>query len=113
MTNQRTKTLKKKEPESRQRRPAARNDQLRKAHFHFKADPDRQVFLVGSFTSWNPAEAIRLAPNDDGRHAVSILLPPGRHEYKFLVDNEWSLDPECAECVPNAFGTANHVIEVR
>ena len=42
-----------------------------------------------------------------------MLLPVGRHEYKFIVDGEWHSDPACPDWVWNEHGTRNSIIEVR
>ena len=41
------------------------------------------------------------------------MLPEGTHEYKFLVDGDWTLDPECHDTTPNTFGTKNSIIQVQ
>jgi 5'-AMP-activated protein kinase regulatory beta subunit len=53
----------------------------------------------------------------DGSWRVELELAPGRYEYKFIVDGAWCCEPghadaDCADCVPNACGTMNRVIEV-
>ncbi len=55
----------------------------------------------------------------DGKWTVTIPLPPGRHEYKFVVDGQWCCEPGCeaeyrgcAKCVPNTLGTMNRFLEV-
>lgn len=51
-----------------------------------------QVYLAGSFNNWNPTA---LPMNrTDGKWEVIIKLPPGRYEYKFVVDGEWVADPD-------------------
>jgi len=42
-----------------------------------------------------------------------LLLPPGRYEYKFVVDGVWMHNPDAGENVRNAFGSLNSVVEVR
>lgn len=57
----------------------------------------------------------------NGKHkwTVTLDLPPGRYEYKFVVDGKWCCDPGCDDgtyqsddCVANEYGTKNRVIEV-
>jgi len=53
---------------------------------------------------------------------VSLKLAPGIYEYKFLVDGQWVCKPGMdehdptllseADCVVNAYGTANRKLEV-
>ena len=71
----------------------------------------REVCVAGSFNDWHPnvTPMIRL---DDGKWAKELALPPGRYEYRFVVDGQWADDPAAMELIPNPFGTANAVIEV-
>ncbi len=49
------------------------------------ADP---VFLAGSFNKWNPGDgAFKLANRAGGNRSITVLLPPGLHEYKFTRGN--------------------------
>jgi len=48
-----------------------------------------------------------------GLWETSLALPPGRYEYKFVVDGQWLPDPNAHENVFNAHGTLNSVVEVR
>ena len=72
----------------------------------------QQVCIAGSFNDWHPSVTpmVRL---DDGKWAKELALPPGRYEYRFVVDGEWVDDPAATELIPNPFGTPNAVLEVR
>ncbi len=76
------------------------------------------VCVAGAFNDWVPT-ATPLTRGADGTWAVRLDLPPGRHEYKFVVDGRWCCAPGCEEpsggcpkCVPNPFGSMNRVVEV-
>jgi hypothetical protein len=43
---------------------------------------------------------------------TTVLLPPGRYHYKFLVDGGWQDDPRAKERTPNPFGTCDSVLEI-
>ncbi len=77
--------------------------------FKFHAPPKSKVFLAGTFNNWNPSD-IRLGGDNKGTYSTAILLPVGRHEYKFIVNGEWRNSPDCVEHVPNPFGTTNSVL---
>lgn len=47
--------------------------------------------------------------DDPGAFAAAIELPPGLHEYKFLLDDAWAHDPRCALARPDGFGGLNSV----
>ncbi len=107
-----TKTaVKKHEPKKTTAAARGKHGGAKKVNFKIKARPESVVYLVGTFNQWDPA-ANPMEPDGDGWHLASLTLSPGRHEYKFLIDGAWRLDPECAECVPNAFGSQNHVLEI-
>ena len=80
--------------------------------------PEAQaVYLAGSFNDWNPnSKPLKKAKN--GKWSVRLSLPPGHHEYKFVVDGRWTCDPECSEdhicpnCVANDAGSMNRVLEI-
>lgn len=70
-----------------------------------------EVGIAGSFNDWHPnvTPMIRLS---DGKWAKELALPPGRYEYRFVVDGEWVDDPAATELIPNPFGTPNAVLVV-
>ncbi len=72
----------------------------------------QEVSIAGSFNDWHPSVTpmIRLS---DGKWAKELSLAPGRYEYRFVVDGEWVDDPAATELIPNPFGSANAVLEVR
>jgi hypothetical protein len=72
----------------------------------------QQVCIAGSFNDWHPSVTpmVRL---EDGKWAKELALPPGRYEYRFVVDGQWVDDPAATELIPNPFGTPNAVLAVR
>ena len=72
----------------------------------------QEVCIAGSFNDWHPSVTpmVRL---DDGKWAKELALPPGRYEYRFVVDGQGVDDPAATELIPNPFGTPNAVLEVR
>ncbi|KAK3266986.1 hypothetical protein CYMTET_24427 [Cymbomonas tetramitiformis] len=70
----------------------------------------RQVHLCGSFTRW--LETVPMAPDQvTGVFAVVCNLPPGVHQYKFIVDGEWRHD-EGQPFMPDPLGNVNNWIFV-
>jgi 1,4-alpha-glucan branching enzyme len=66
-----------------------------------------QVCIAGTFNEWKTAP-LKCARN--GEWIGELKLPPGRHEYLFVVDGEWRPDPAARETVPNPFGGLNSVV---
>lgn len=84
--------------------------------FRLAAPEATGVFLAGEFNQWS-ATATPLQRGADGSWVVALELPPGRYEYKFVVDGQWVCEPDCdgkdaSACVPNPFGSLNSVVDV-
>ena len=94
----------------------------RVATFQCNAPGAGPVFVAGDFNRWSTtATPLQRSADGNGGFAASIALPPGRYEYKFLVDGMWCCKPgcydhapgsPCSDCAPNPFGTMNRVIDV-
>ena len=80
--------------------------------FQVKADSGKAVFVAGSFNNWNPKESKLKEKAKTGVYSATFKLGKGRHEYKFIVDGIWCVDPECPEWVPNNHGSLNSVVTV-
>lgn len=74
--------------------------------------PAKEVFLAGSFNEWHPA-MFPMIESDDGTWVKKLRLPPGKYEYRFVVDGRWISDPNNPLSTANPFGGLNSVIEVR
>ena len=83
----------------------------RKVTFQVKADPESEVFVAGSFNAWKPGEK-KLRQNGSGMYSITMTLPSGRHEYKFLINGVWQVDPQCPNWAANSYGSLNSVVEV-
>ena len=79
--------------------------------FSLLAPQAKTVLVTGSFCDWQ-VHSIAMKNDKSGTWKKSLRLPPGRHEYRFLVDGEWHDDPQCPERVPNPFGTENCVLHI-
>lgn len=71
----------------------------------------RQIGIAGSFNEWQ-SEASPMFQLSDGTWATELVLAPGHHEYRFVVDGEWADDPTAADYVPNPFGGMNAALTV-
>ena len=82
-----------------------------KQTFRVSASAAMSVLLVGDFTHWQQ-RGIPMQKGKDGIWMATVSLPPGKHNYRFIVDGEWQDDPECTVRVPNPFGGHDMVREV-
>ena len=78
--------------------------------FEVHAEPKSDVFVAGTFNQWNPRK--NRLKEQKGVFRTTMLLPKGRHEYKFVINGVWSIDPECPEWTPNGLGSLNSVLVV-
>jgi 1,4-alpha-glucan branching enzyme len=69
----------------------------------------KRAFLAGSFTDWQPT---RMRRQKDGSFVSVQTIPPGAYEYKFILDDEWIVDPDNSAWTPNSFGSVNSVVNV-
>lgn len=61
--------------------------------FTYAAPNAQSVAWAGAFNNWN-ATAHPLVKDASGTWSTVIALPPGEHQYKFVVDGQWFADPE-------------------
>lgn len=79
--------------------------------FAIRAPEAMKVQLVGDFTGWQD-RPIDLQKGTDGTWKATVILPPGTHQYKFVVDSRWTDDPDCTQRAPNPFGSENMTRQV-
>ncbi len=83
----------------------------RRVTFSFKTTAAREVILMGDFNNWNPKK--HLMKNDgSGTWNKTVVLSPGKYEYKFMIDGKWKKDPRNDQTCSNCFGTQNSIIDL-
>ncbi len=80
--------------------------------FVYQCPEAKQVYLVGDFNEWDP-KASRMVKAKGGLFKAKVNLAPGEHEYKYIVDGEWQLDPEAEAQRTNSYGTCNSVVRAQ
>ena len=84
----------------------------KKVQFNLNAPSAKKVAIAGTFNNCNAtADALKRAK--DGAWQTSLNLKPGKYEYKYVVDGNWTNDPACNSCVPNNYGSCNCVVDVK
>lgn len=93
--------------------PLARPHHPVPVRFVYVSTSARDVQLVGDFDGWGE-QRITLQPGGTpGLFHVTIALPPGEHEYMFVIDGEqWVPDPLAERSRDDGFGQANSVITI-
>jgi 1,4-alpha-glucan branching enzyme len=79
--------------------------------FTYYAPHAKKAFLSGKFNSWNTTSH-PMKKDKDGVWTIKVVLPSGRYEYKFFVDDAWCEDTSVSEVTPNPFRSHNYVIGV-
>jgi 1,4-alpha-glucan branching enzyme len=104
------------------------NQRAKRIEFKVFAPQAEKVYLCGSFNNWSESSdpmkkdstgtwkkikmlsADPMKKDSTGTWKKIKMLSEGTHEYKYLVDGDWTLDPECHDTTPNEFGTQNNVV---
>ena len=71
----------------------------------------KEVSLMVDFNKWN-ANTHPMKRDESGIWKKIVMLPPGKYEYKFLVNAQWQNDPGNHQTCMNCFSTHNNVIVV-
>ena len=83
-----------------------------KVEFLFPGSAGARILLAGSFNDWDPELAVMTYDAARGGYTVTLELPPGEYEYKFVRGDEWLPDDGNPNFTANDFGTLNSVIRV-
>ncbi len=83
----------------------------KRVDFSIVAPEADDVKLAGDFTDWkqDPTPMRRLK---SGAWKKTVYLPVGAYQYRFVVDGEWTNDPDSGLREPNPFGQENDVCVV-
>jgi 1,4-alpha-glucan branching enzyme len=82
-----------------------------RATFSLETPTAQEVILCGDFNNWN-IKTHPMTKDKSGAWRKTLMLSPGRYEYKFLVDGRWRNDPKNDKTRPNRFGTRNNVLTI-
>ncbi|MBW1815203.1 MAG: isoamylase early set domain-containing protein, partial [Deltaproteobacteria bacterium] len=75
-----------------------------------KADAEA-VSVIGSFNGWEPDQYEMRLNRKKNRWTLTVMLPPGQHEYAFLINGEKAMpDPRATFTRSDGFGSRNSVI---
>ena len=80
--------------------------------FTYQGRPGQAVFVAGDFNGWATNAKQLTDEKGDGSYVARTLVPAGRHEYKFVVNGDWLLDPANDNRACNERGDWNNVIIV-
>lgn len=70
-----------------------------------------KVQLAGNFNNWSP-NGSEFQLNSAGKWEKEVLIDPGLHQYQFVVDGNWILDPANKDSVDNNIGGFNSSLQI-
>jgi hypothetical protein len=74
----------------------------------------KKIFLAGNFNDWKPDNPQFLMTADaGGAYTITVKLPPGTYQYKFVADGQWIKDPFSPGDAPDGFGGRNGKFDVK
>ena len=80
--------------------------------FTLTAPGAASVAIAGSFNHWREGQNPLSGPDKRGNWSIDMPLPPGRYEYRFVLNGrDWVLDP-AAPSVDDGLGGRNSIIDV-
>jgi 1,4-alpha-glucan branching enzyme len=96
-----------------------RKSGTRKVTLTCNAPSAKSVAVAGDFNHWDPT-ASPMSNAKNGNWQIKLLLAPGQHEFKYVVDGQWCCEPgiddHCCEIVSqtveNPFGTKNRILNI-
>jgi len=94
------------------KQPEQQNSASTEAVFTLQNPAANSVYLTGDFNDWAPRSLRMFRRSPDGPWEKRVPLSPGRHEYKFVVDEIWVHDPAARENIANPLGSLNSVINI-
>ena len=73
----------------------------------------KKVNIAGTFNNWSMTADPLYDRDGTGMWTIVLPLPPGRYEYKFVIDgDEWIPDPANPTTTDDGFGGYNSVVTV-
>ena len=94
-------------------RPSGKEKKSSKATISWEAPPsgDSQKSKVAVAGDWDWSNPRPLSKNSKGVFSVDLPLPPGRHQFKFVIDGQWITSDAYPKC-DNGIGEENNYIEI-
>ena len=75
------------------------------------SDGASQMQIAGDFNAWTPSTTPMCHDEHLGIWQAHVELPPGRYQYRVVVDGNWIRDPHNSDFEINPFGELNSVVD--
>lgn len=77
--------------------------------FRLKGHGDASIVtLAGSFNNWDQSQLV--CGHEEDAWVCRVDLEPGYHTYKFIVDGNWTLDPDNPNTAVDDAGNTNNIL---
>lgn len=73
----------------------------------------RKVSIAGSFNNWSDTSHVMRLNEELGVLELCVPIEPGNHQYRLVVDGNWTADPHNSNAELNPFGELNSVVMVQ
>jgi chromosome partitioning protein len=80
--------------------------------FAAKFENASKVLIAGDFNNWSPMSTPMTKTDTPSLWVTKLPLYPGRYRYRFVVDGQWTTDPNNKYVETNQFGELNNIVEV-
>ncbi len=80
--------------------------------FSYRNPNAKEVLVAGDFNQWVGEHMMKVEEDSDRWHKI-LPISAGVYRYKFLVNGEWTIDPQNRQMEPTPYGGLNSVFEVR
>jgi hypothetical protein len=85
---------------------------LRETQFIMVAPAAQSVSVVGHFNDWDLSATPMVYDSVHGAWSVTVPLPPGRHEFQYVIDGKQRVNDPTLPQVSSDFGSPNSVITI-
>ncbi len=72
----------------------------------------RRISIAGDFNNWSATSHPMQKNESHGIWELCVQLPPGRRQYRLVVDGRWIMDPHNPETEPNPYHETNSLVVV-
>ncbi|MDA0576824.1 MAG: hypothetical protein O3B24_01865 [Verrucomicrobia bacterium] len=86
---------------------------LKRVKFCLPVLRGKQIRVAGWFNKWSPDAAPLRWSARTATCYTHVMLPAGRREYRFVIDDHWCIDPHCPKWTANPVGSLNSLLQVR
>jgi len=85
---------------------------LTEVTFSISAPEAKEVYLAGDFNQWQLGDFGRMEPDKGTWRKKLRLMPGNRYHYRFVIDGQWTEDPNNPVQETNPYGQKDSLIEL-